>query len=560
MVTYRWKKYSTTSSEEINWQTYANSTEVSFMDTQTVCTIISFTRSTLKFSFANPLSFPQNLSVGYSYYFNGGNNNAVKWLIKSVSNSSTGTYIANVYTAYPSDVTTVYTKGTYQSDVTSTNRNTYPDNGASGGYWYEYVGIDNTAPTAPGAFTSPTSGLTGGKSSTVTWGTSTDAEGNAITYEVDASFDNGATYSNVYSSSAVSFNYTVPTNKSQVKFRVRAKDSLNAYSGYTYSNNLLINQAPTVTLNTADNATLYENSTFTIDGQAIDVDNGNVVNAKYSIDGIVTKALVAGVSNGVTPLAFNKQLTFKNGKLFDGETSLTGDLAEGTAHQLKVWAEDDQGGKSAEQIRNFYVVPNRVPMLSVDQVTPSGIIDSDKFKISGTCSDPDGNEVAVSYKINGSLAVEIYRGQGSAWSFDVALKDLKVGANAIVVEVTDSYNFKTNKTIKLNKNEVKTPTLQSTVRYKIMPPKSTAKGVLLWIQRENGLSIDAEISMTLNNEQERYVAMSKTNTAPIDSSTQEDEFTYEASEAKESIIVKLKLTRASADVSDAITLISGVLS
>lgn len=330
--------------------------------------------------------------------------------------------------------------------------------------------------------------------------------------------------------------------------------------GYWYVRGSMANNMPTVTLSTTDNRTLYENDTLTIDGQALDTDNGNVVNVKYSIDGIVTKALVAGVSNGVTPLAFNKQLTFKNGKLFDGETSLTGDLTGGTAHQLKVWAEDDQGGKSAEQIRNFYVVPNRVPALSIDQVTPSGIIDSDKFTITGSCSDPDGNEVAVAYKINGGLSKEIYRGKDSAWNFEVSLKELVVGENAIVVEVTDSYNFKTSKTIKLNKNEVKTPILQSVARYKITPPKSTAKGVLLWIQRDIGLSIDAEISMTLNNEQEQYIAMSKTNTAPINSSIEEDEFTYEASEEKENIIVKLKLTRESTDVSDAITLISGVLS
>lgn len=322
----------------------------------------------------------------------------------------------------------------------------------------------------------------------------------------------------------------------------------------------VLNSTPTVTLNTANNTTLYENSTYTIDGQAIDTDNGNIVNVKYSIDGIVTKALVASVSNGTTPLTFNKQLTFKNGKLFDGETSLTGDLAEGTAHQLKVWAEDDQGGKSADQIRSFYVVPNRAPSLTINAPQPSGTINSDKFTISGTCSDIDGNDVVVTYRINSGLSTEIYRGAGADFAFDVSLGELNVGNNAIVVEVADTYGFKTSKTVKLNKSEIDAPLLSSTARYQVLPPKGSAKGIVLWVQHQTELNVDASISAVLAGEQEQFVAMTKTNTAPVDANTVEDEFTFESSDAKEDITIKLDLTRESADVSDAITLITGVLS
>lgn len=44
-------------------------------------------------------------------------------------------------------------KGSYISEVTSTSRSTYPDNNYSGSYWYEYVGIDNQAPTISGSDT-----------------------------------------------------------------------------------------------------------------------------------------------------------------------------------------------------------------------------------------------------------------------------------------------------------------------------------------------------------------------------------------------------------------------
>lgn len=46
---------------------------------------------------------------------------------------------------------TYYTRGSYISDVTSTNRNAYPDYNYSGSYWYVYKGIDNQAPSISGS-------------------------------------------------------------------------------------------------------------------------------------------------------------------------------------------------------------------------------------------------------------------------------------------------------------------------------------------------------------------------------------------------------------------------
>ncbi|WP_342540044.1 hypothetical protein MHI39_20120 [Heyndrickxia sp. FSL K6-6286] len=322
------------------------------------------------------------------------------------------------------------------------------------------------------------------------------------------------------------------------------------------------NFIPTLTLNSpTDNVTLYETNTLNIEGYAADADNGNIVNARYQLNGGTIRALATGISTGSNTIPFNKQLTFRGGKLYDGDTAVTDELAEGVAHQLKVWSEDDQGGKSPEQLRNFYVVPNRPPALTIDPfATKSDLINADKVTISGTASDPDGNTVVVSYKLNKGMSTEVYRGKDGAWTFDLSLKDLIAGENTVAIEVVDSYNSKTSKTLKLNKNRVATPLLTSEVRYKIDPPSGTAKGVLLWVQRDVGLTVTADISMGLKNEQETYEAMTLTNTAPVSSGVVEDEFVFEASAEKDNIMLKLTLSRESADVNDAITLISGVLS
>ena len=302
------------------------------------------------------------------------------------------------------------------------------------------------------------------------------------------------------------------------------------------------NATPNVNLSApTDATTLYENTAYTISGNATDADNGNIVNIRYSINDGTARALATGISDGNTAISFSKTLTFKNGKLFDGATAITDSLAEGTAHMLRVWATDDQGATSTIISRSFYAVPNRAPVLTVDTPQPTGTIGSDKFTISGQASDIDGNDVVVTYRINSGLAKEIYRGQGAPFSFDVSLKELAVGTNDIVIEVSDTYAFKASKTVRIRKNEVKTPVTQGTVRYKLIPPKGSAKGLVIWVQRDANLTIDASVSAQLAGEQEAYVAMTKTTTAPVNDSTFEDEFIFEASEPKTDIVLKFEL-------------------
>lgn len=353
--------------------------------------------------------------------------------------------------------------------------------------------------------------------------------------------------------------------KTAITWVAGASCPVNHYKHYTYyeynytaSIEYGTNTVPNVTVvQPSDNKTLYENDLFTIAGNVTDADTDNFVNVRFSIDNGVAKALVAGISDGVSAIPFNKVLTFKGGKLYDGGTAVTDSLAENVAHTLKVWATDDQGGTSTEKTVTFYVVPNRAPTLTIAQPIIAGSINADKFTISGECADPDGNEIVVAYRINGSVAKEIYRGIGANWNFEVAFAELNVGTNAIVVDVTDSYGFKASKTLKLSKTEIKKPVNKSTARYEIVPPKGTASGVILYIQRTQSLKVSAEVSMTLKGEQEQYTAMDLTNTAPVSAGVLEDEFTFNAEEAKEKIVVKMKMEKM--NDYDAITLVSGVL-
>lgn len=167
----------------------------------------------------------------------------------------------------------------------------------------------NTAPTTPGAFTSPTSGtvLNGGQTVTVTHGPSTDADGDALTYIVNAEYWNGTSWvgNTVVRNGTTSLTgtHTLSTNKSylKVRFAAIARDSKGAMSSITrYSSEFTLshNTAPTITA-TAPSGTYATKPSFNYN---VTDPDGNTMTVTESIDGIVF--------NTRTGVASGSQLTF----------------------------------------------------------------------------------------------------------------------------------------------------------------------------------------------------------------------------------------------------------
>lgn len=442
---------------------------------------------------------------------------------------------------------------------------TYPINGRhTDGYWYIRGSRVNSSIAPPGGFTSPTTGavLEPKQSLTLTFGASS-ASG-ISTYEVDYRYNGGSWAAAGAYANSLSRAFTVTDDKSltTVEFRVRAKNTSNVYSDYVYSEVFAIqhNKAPTLSLNMDDGQTLYENDTLTISGTAMDADVGNVVSVKYRVNDGNARTIDAKVMDG-SALIFDRPLTFKQGILHDGNTAISGKLEEGKSNTVTVWAEDDQGGKSADASRTFFIVANRPPVLTLNPNTDkSNLIPGDVITISGSVTDPEGDNVKVSYKLNGAAANQIYEGESGNWTFDLLLKDMRNGKNTVVIEAEDSYGAKTTKTLQLTNTFHATALKKATAMWRINSASTTTKEVLAWIQRVIGdLAIEAEISMTNAGEQENFVPMDLTNSAPVGDVVIEDEFDYLSAEGKENIILKLTLSREDTASQDAIKLISGVL-
>lgn len=60
-------------------------------------------------------------------------------------------YFGYLYSLRLDEGTPTYGRGYYIDEVISSSRNSYPDGGKQGGYWYEYVGIANQDPTISGS-------------------------------------------------------------------------------------------------------------------------------------------------------------------------------------------------------------------------------------------------------------------------------------------------------------------------------------------------------------------------------------------------------------------------
>lgn len=140
----------------------------------------------------------------------------------------------------PGDTVDVYR---YQGTVTKPDTRTYD-------YYFQYDVTadyaDNSAPTVPGVIVNPKDFVKGGSVVHVSWGASTDVDGDAITYQLE--FYNGAVWETLKSSvSGTSYTHNAPyLNVGTTKYRVRAYDG-KEYSMYQTSPDISIDSiAPAI--------------------------------------------------------------------------------------------------------------------------------------------------------------------------------------------------------------------------------------------------------------------------------------------------------------------------
>ncbi len=103
----------------------------------------------------------------------------------------------------------------------------------------------NTAPTVPASISIPSS-ISGGTTITVSWGASTDTQGNLEGYKVERSTNGGSSWSQIYQGSGRSTTNSVAFGTASVMYRVKAYDSEGLESSWKTSGQVTVfnNRAP----------------------------------------------------------------------------------------------------------------------------------------------------------------------------------------------------------------------------------------------------------------------------------------------------------------------------
>ena len=173
-----------------------------------------------------------------------------------------------------------------------------------------YTFIWNTAPPAPTTITVPT--VYGGKTTSISWKSVVDPDGDAVAYQLECSI-NGGDYSQIYKGTATSYATIVTFGTNTVAYRVKAIDTPGASSSYTNSATMTVinNYAPVIS--GADGNLGVKSEGFTGTYSVTDANN-NAVTVTESIDGVQIRSLVATLGATITyGITENTWLALPNG-------------------------------------------------------------------------------------------------------------------------------------------------------------------------------------------------------------------------------------------------------
>ena len=330
--------------------------------------------------------FP-NDGAKLSYFLDGTGSSANQKRVATLNGSATYWWLRSPYSNNVSYVWFVYSSGDYNGWNADNSCGVRPalvlpstllvsDDGSI---------TTNTAPTTPPSITIPSS-ISGGSTITVSWGASTDAEGNLEGYIVEKSIDGGSEWSQIYQGSALSTTNTVAFGTPTVMYRVKAYDSEGLESGYKTSNQVTVinNTAPSAPPSITVPLSVIGGENLTVTWAASSDSDGNL--SGYILQRKVGAGEWAQVFKG-------NALTYQD-TITKGWASV----------QYRVKAYDSYGAESAYTTSETRTVDNNTaPTITCDQASGSNLgTKSAGFSISYSVDDADGDAVSVVESMDGT--------------------------------------------------------------------------------------------------------------------------------------------------------------
>lgn len=315
------------------------------------------------------LAYPTAQCVSNSTYTNSSLNTSAAWYY----------WLRTPYSGRSYDVRSVYSSGALSNiHAYYGNRGVRPlcnlsssilvsdTTNASGNYVFQW----NAAPSTPSGISVPANCYSGQKIA-VSWGASTDPEGDAITYILERATNNGS-YAQVAATAARTFEENVPTSWNTVKYRVKARDSVGNESAYITSSASAVihNQPPTISGQNADLGVKREGFSY---AYTVDDPDGDIVTVVEKVDGKTLKTHTPTLGQSVN-------LTLAGNDF----TSLTN-----AAHTITITATDSAGNSAVRTLTftkaiNGFVIYLSAPLEAVQQPKRANVVVTRNIPAGGT--------------------------------------------------------------------------------------------------------------------------------------------------------------------------------
>ncbi len=286
------------------------------------------------------------------------------------------------------------------------------------------IEVLNNTPTAPSSITVPTT-VRGGESLNISWGASTDADGDSLTYRLERSA-NGGSWTQIYSGSNRSYTDSITKGWNTVTYRVRAYDG-NTYNGtsdYRTSpvRTVINNTAPTISGN--DQNLGDKNLGFLITYQVNDVDEGDSLIVTEKLNGSTIRTINGAPRNQPVEIEITNETLFS--------------LPLNSENTIEIKADDQNGGIAYR--RYTFKRANTAPVIS-DRDQDLGQ-KTEPFAVDFSVTDNEGNAITVKAYLNGVKKEEYIAVDGDTNTFTIPQEDwfkLPIGQHSIKIEAIDEH-------------------------------------------------------------------------------------------------------------------------
>ncbi len=281
----------------------------------------------------------------------------------------------------------------------------------------------NTAPTVPASISIPSS-ISGGTTITVSWGASTDAQGNLEGYKVERSTNGGSSWSQIYQGSGRSTTNSVAFGTVSVMYRVKAYDSEGLESGYKTSGQVTVfnNRAPGKPPSITVPVQVEGGKQTTISWAAATDADGNL--SGYALERQVAGGAWSQVYRGAA-LSYTDTIT-------KGWATVAYRVRSYDSYNVY----SDYVTSPTRTVNN-----NTAPTISCGNASGSDLGTKNAgFSVAYTVNDADGNTVKVTEKLDGVVKRTYNATLGQAASFDVTgtyYMQVLNGRHTLTIEAND---------------------------------------------------------------------------------------------------------------------------